>query len=229
MVDTSGKVTAVGAGTATITATAVDGSEKYDTCTVTVTKTSVTGVTLDQTSLTLTEGDSETLTATVEPSNATNKNVTWSSSDPNVATVENGVVTAVGAGTATITVTTEDGGKTATCTVTVERPYVPPANPNYRIDVTTTAGGTVDKDPAAAKAGETVTLTPTPEEGYEVGEVTVTDRFGDAVEVIENANGTYTFTMPNGQVKVEVTFVEAAPEPLPFTDVAEGDWFHDAV
>ena len=227
-VDTSGKVTAVGAGTATITATAADGSEKYDTCTVTVTQ-PVTGVTLDKPSMTLTEGDSETLTATVEPSNATNKNVTWSSSDPSVATVANGVVTAVGAGTATITVTTEDGGKTAICTVTVERPYVPPANPNYRIDVTTTEGGTVDKDPAAAKAGETVSLTPTPDAGYEVADVTVTDRFGDAVAVTENPDGTYTFTMPNGQVKVEVTFVEAAPEPLPFTDVKEGDWFHDAV
>ncbi len=114
--------------------------------------------------------------------------------------------------------------------VTVEvTQYTPPANPNYRIDVTTTEGGTVDKDPAAAKAGETVTLTPTPDAGYEVADVTVTDRFGDAVEVTENADGTYTFTMPNGQVRVEVTFVEAAPEPLPFTDVNEGDWFHDAV
>ena len=109
------------------------------------------------------------------------------------------------------------------------RPYIPPANPNYRVDVTTTAGGTVTKDPAAAKAGETVTLTPAPDAGYEVGEVTVTDRFGDTVEVTENADGTYTFTMPNGQVKVEVTFVESQPEPLPFTDVKEGDWFHDAV
>ncbi len=223
-----GKVTAVGIGSTTIKATAQDGSGKYATCEVTVTQ-PVTGVTLDQTSLTLTEGDSETLSATVEPSNATNQNVTWSSSDPSVATVANGVVTAVGAGTATITVTTEDGDFTATCEVTVERPYVPPANPNYRIDVTTTEGGTVAKDPAAAKAGETVTLTPTPEEGYEVGEVTVTDRFGDAVEVTENADGTYTFTMPNGQVKVAVTFVEMEAEPLPFTDVKEGDWFHDAV
>ena len=166
----------------------------------------------------------------MQPSNATNQNVTWSSDKPDVATVDAaGKVTAVGAGTATITVTTEDGNKTATCTVTVTRPYIPPANPNYRVDVTTTAGGTVTKDPAAAKAGETVTLTPTPDAGYEVGEVTVTDRFGNAVAVTENADGTYTFTMPSGQVRVEVTFVEATPEPLPFTDVKEGDWFHDAV
>ncbi len=227
----NGVVTAVGAGTATITATAADGSGKSDTCTVTVTQTPVTGVTLDQTSLTLTEGETGNLIATVQPENATNKNVTWESSDTSVATVdENGVVTAVGAGTATITVKTQDGDFTATCTVTVERPYTPPpANPNYRIDVTTTEGGTVTKDPAAAKAGETVTLTPAPEEGYEVGEVIVTDRFGDTVEVTANPDSTYTFTMPSGQVRVEVTFVEATPEPLPFADVAEGDWFHDAV
>ena len=125
------------------------------------------------------------------------------------------------------------GGLAGSGTVTgnsVEWPYTPPpANPNYRIDVTATEGGTVTKDPAAAKAGETVTLTPAPEEGYEVGDVTVTDRFGDAVEVTENPDGTYTFTMPNGQVSVNVTFVEVQTEPLPFTDVNEGDWFHDAV
>ena len=190
----------------------------------------VTGVSLTPASLSLFTGDTATLTATVQPSNATNQNVTWSSDKPDVATVDAaGKVTAVGAGTATITVTIEDGNKTATCTVTVTRPYIPPANPNYRVDVTTTAGGTVTKDPAAAKAGETVTLTPTPDAGYEVGEVTVTDRFGNAVAVTENADGTYTFTMPSGQVRVEVTFVEATPEPLPFTDVKEGDWFHDAV
>lgn len=84
----------------------------------------VTGVTLDKTALTLTEGGSSKLTATVNPSNANNKNVTWVSSNTAVATVDsNGNVTAVKAGTATITVTTVDGGYTATCQVTVnEKP-----------------------------------------------------------------------------------------------------------
>ena len=222
-------ITATGTGTTTIKATVGGKSAE---CTVTVNAAAtvhVTSVSLDKANLELTEGETAQLTATVLPDNATNKNVTWSSDNPSVATVNNGVVSAVSEGTATITVTTEDGNKTATCAVTVTRPYIPPANPNYRVDVTTTAGGTVTKDPAAAKAGETVTLTPTPDAGYEVGDVTVTDRFGNAVEVTENADGTYTFTMPNGQVKVAVTFVEVQPEPLPFTDVAEGDWFHDAV
>ena len=196
------------------------------TLTVTAATVSVTGVSLDKTELSLTVGDTETLTATVAPDNATNQAVTWTSSDPSVATVDAaGKVTAVGAGTATITVTTADGSFTATCTVTV-RPEIPPANPNYRITVEATQGGTVTADPTAAKAGATVTLTPAPDAGYQVGSVAVTDRFGDAVAVTEQADGTYTFTMPNGQVTVTVTFAEA---PLPFPDVTEGDWFYDAV
>ena len=82
---------------------------------------SVTGVTLNKTSLTLNKGASETLTATVSPSNATNKSVTWSSSNTSVATVDsNGKVTAVSAGSTAVTVKTNDGGKTATCAVTVK-------------------------------------------------------------------------------------------------------------
>ena len=79
----------------------------------------VTGVTLDKTALELFTGGTGTLTATVEPDDATNKNVTWQSDSADVATVQNGTVTAVGAGETTIRVTTEDGGKTATCKVTV--------------------------------------------------------------------------------------------------------------
>ncbi|HJB02907.1 MAG TPA: S-layer homology domain-containing protein, partial [Candidatus Evtepia excrementipullorum] len=158
--------------------------------------------------------------------NATNKAVTWTSSNPSVATVENGVVTAAARGTAVITATAADGsGASASCTVTVSS-YLPPANPNYRITLEATQGGTVTADPTAAKAGTTVTLTPVPDRGYQVGTVAVTDRFGEPVAVTENADGTYTFTMPNGQVTVTVTFEQA---PLPFHDVAEGDWFYDAV
>ena len=81
----------------------------------------VTGVSVSPTSLSMTVGDAaQSLTATVSPSNATDKSVTWSSSKTSVATVSNGVVSAVGAGTAVITVTTNDGGFTATCNVTVE-------------------------------------------------------------------------------------------------------------
>ena len=79
-------------------------------------------VTLDKSSLELVVDNTATLTATVAPNNATDKTVTWTSSDDTVATVENGVVTGVKAGTATITATTSNG-KTATCTVTVKSEY----------------------------------------------------------------------------------------------------------
>ncbi len=116
----NGKVTAVKAGSATITVTTEDGG-KTATCEVTVNAKvyPVTGVSLDKTSHEMTEGDEVTLIATINPSNATNKNVSWKSSNTSVATVSNGKVTAVKSGTAIITVTTEDGGKTATCEVTV--------------------------------------------------------------------------------------------------------------
>ena len=226
-----GTVTAVAPGTATITVTTADGGETA-TCVVTVTAATVpvTGVTLSQTQASLYYNrtpNTLALTATVAPDNATNQAVTWTSSDSTVATVDqNGVVTAVACGTAVITAAAADGsGASASCTVTVSS-YLPPANPNYRITVEATQGGAVTADPTAAKAGATVTLTPVPDRGYQVGAVAVTDRFGDAVAVTEQADGTYTFTMPNGQVTVTVTFEET---PLPFTDVTEGDWFYDAV
>jgi len=89
---------------------------------VTNTTVDVTGVSLDQTSISLNKGSSSNLSATVLPTNADNKAVTWSSNNTAVATVSNGVVTANGAGSAIITVTTVDGSKTATCTVTVTEP-----------------------------------------------------------------------------------------------------------
>jgi len=86
----------------------------------------VTGVTLNQYEAQMTVGgETLTLTATVAPDGATDKSVTWSTSDGNVATVDNGVVTAVAAGNATITVTTTDGEFTATCAVTVAAPIPP--------------------------------------------------------------------------------------------------------
>jgi uncharacterized protein YjdB len=117
----SGVVSGVSEGTATITVTTIDGN-KTATCVVTVRDDTVdvTGVTLNKTTLVFYVGGTEALAATVAPSNATNKIVSWSSSASSVATVSSsGVVTAVGAGNATITVTTVDGSKTATCSVTV--------------------------------------------------------------------------------------------------------------
>ncbi len=125
-VNESGVVTAVSRGTATITAKTTDGGYT-DTCDITVEQ-RVTGVSVSPTNSTLVLGDSDTsndsisLTATVSPSNANNQDITWKSSDPSVATVdESGVVTAQKAGTATITATSVDGGFEDTCSVTVEQ------------------------------------------------------------------------------------------------------------
>ena len=79
----------------------------------------VSAVAVSPTTATIKVGESTTLSATITPSDATDKTVTWSTSDEKVATVDAGKITAVAEGSATITVTTKDGGKTATCTVTV--------------------------------------------------------------------------------------------------------------
>ena len=118
-VDSNGNVSAIKDGTVVITATTEDGGKKA-TCSVTVNPIAVTGVSLNKTSMSMTAGDTQTLTATITPSNATDKSVTWSSNNTSVATVSSsGVVTAKAAGMATITVTTNDGAKTASCSVSV--------------------------------------------------------------------------------------------------------------
>lgn len=118
-VDEDGKVKAVAAGTAKITVTA-DNNGETATCTVRVSKVGVTGITLNASSGSLKKGEKATLTATVAPSDATNKGVIWSTSNDKVATVANGVVTAVGQGTAVITATSADNAAAAaTYNVTV--------------------------------------------------------------------------------------------------------------
>ena len=116
---------------------------------------SVTGVKLDTDKLDLFTGESETLIATVEPANATNQDVTWSSNNNAVATVENGTVTAVKEGEATITVTTDDGGKTATCAVKVTDPVY-----SMTTDLATLDFGSVYTG-YAQPAAQTVTITNT--------------------------------------------------------------------
>ena len=146
---TNGLVKAVAPGNATITATAenVSGSA---TVTVKAKIIQVTGVSLNKTSLTLTEGETETLNATVAPDNASDKSVTWSSSNASIAKVDaTGKVTAVSAGTATITVKTTDGGKTANCAVTVNQKVI------------SVTGVSLDKTELELFKGESITLTAT--------------------------------------------------------------------
>ena len=123
-VDQTGKVTALAPGSATVTVTSNDGGFS-DSCSISVTEEAATtvpvsGIEISDTALSLEEGDEVLLTAAVMPDNATDKSVTWASSDETVARVDgNGNVSAVRAGTATITVTSTDGGFSASCNVTV--------------------------------------------------------------------------------------------------------------
>ena len=144
----NGTVKAVAAGTATITAKTSNG--KTATCKVTVKNpvVAVTGIKLNKTSITIEKGKSEKLMATISPNNSTNKSVTWTSSDTKVATVSNGTVKAVAAGTATITAKTSNG-KTATCKVTVKNPVV------------AVTGIKLNKTSINLEKGKTTTLTAT--------------------------------------------------------------------
>jgi uncharacterized protein YjdB len=130
-VNASGVVSGVSAGTATITVRTQDGGfTATSAITVTSTNVPVTGVTVSPTSASIGVGATRALTATVSPSNATNKNVTWTTSNAAVATVNaSGVVTGVAAGSATITVRTQDGGFTATSAITVTSTPTPCSNP----------------------------------------------------------------------------------------------------
>ena len=113
-------------------------------------------------------------------------------------------------------------------TLTAEWDYiVTPGDPTYRPIIDEPENGGVTTSPSRPKAGDTVTVNPEPDEGYEVDEIIVTDKDGSPVEVTRNPDGSYSFTQPEGAVTIEVTFRPASG--LPFTDVAEGDWFHDYV
>ena len=150
-VNDEGKVTAIKAGTAVITVTTEDGNKTAE-CSITVTSKvyPVESVSLDRTEYEMTEGDTATLVATIKPDNATNKNVSWSSSDESIATVsDEGMVTAIKAGTAVITVTTEDGGKTAGCSITV----IPKVYPVESVSL--------DKTGAELNVGDMIMLTAT--------------------------------------------------------------------
>lgn len=148
----NGLVLAKSAGTATITCRAADGSGKYATCKVSVESATVyvTNVTLNKTSASLYVGEITQLNATVSPSSAVNKSVSWISDDTSVATVSStGLVTAKSAGTATITCKAKDGsGKQATCNISVKENVKPTAI-------------TLSASKASLTEGETLQLTAT--------------------------------------------------------------------
>ena len=194
----------------------------------------VTNVTLDKATLSMKVGESDTLTATVTPTNATNQAVTWTSSNEAVATVTNGTVNAVGVGTATITVTTTDGSYTASCTVTVTRASSSSGSHTTYYPVNTPAkseDGSVVVSPKSASKGSAVTVTVTPESGYQVSSVQAVDKDGKKLTLTDKGDGKYTFVMPGSKVEVSASFaqVQKPEEPSPYRDVSKDSYYYDAV
>lgn len=110
-------------------------------------------------------------------------------------------------------------------TVTASWQYVPPTTYPPTAEQPE-KGGTVEINPSSPSKGQWVTITPNPDLGFEVDEVTVTDSSGNKVDVINNEDGTYKFCQPGSRVTISVTFVRKS---LPFADVEEGAWYYDAV
>lgn len=185
---------------------------------------------------------------------------TYSSNDTSIATVDgNGLVEGVNRGSTTINIIANESDdytlttSHAAFTLNVTRSSNgedssssssgggggSSSSSGYSVSTSSSDNGsfTVDKD--RASSGSTVTITANPDEGYEVGKVTVTDADGNEITVRDKGNNQYTFTMPSSRVTIDVEFVESetteeVTEPseettMPFTDVDENDWFYDAV
>ena len=181
-VDANGKVTGVKAGEATITVTTEDGG-KTATCKVTVKPNLVSEITLA--ALAIYVGESKAITATVKPDDATNKALTWTSSDETVATVDaTGKVTGKKIGTATITATAQDGsGVSGSCTVTVlshvKKVTVTPANLTLGQNKSYTLKATVEVFGSGTDTGVTWTSSDTTIATVDAtGKVTATDKVG---------------------------------------------------
>lgn len=208
-VDTNGKITARTYGVAIIKVTTADG--KYSaTCTVTVQKpvVRVTGITLNKTALTLEKDATEQLIAGVQPASADNSEVTWSSSDTNIVKVsENGMLTAVGYGTATITATTVDGAYTKKCIVTVPQP----------VNVT---GIEISAETLTVKQGRTIPITVSvlPADAtnanytHTISDETIIEFTGEGIKGLKAGEATITFATEEGEFTATCTVTVEAVE-----------------
>ncbi len=217
-VSESGLVTAIGEGTATITVTTEDGSFTA-TCTVTVTPLPTYTVRVNGSYAEVTGAGSylEGASVTVSAGERTGYRFAgW--------TAEGITLTDANAETVTFNMPDNDVALTAAWDRTSN-----PGNPTYKPIVEEPENGGVTTTPTRPEAGDTVTVNPEPDEGYEVDEIIVTDEDGNAVEVTRNPDGSYSFTQPEGAVTIEITFRPVGESGLPFTDVTEGDWFYGCV
>ncbi len=227
-----GVVTGVKAGEVTITAKAGD---KSATCTVTVTAKqstedpedpiAVEGITLDKTTATVEEGATVTLTATVTPGNATDKTVTWSTSNEAIATVSGGVVTGVKAGE--VTITAKAGDKSATCTVTVTAAATEP-------EVVPVTGVTLSQTAVTLDIDQSITLTATvaPENATNKAvrwasdktDVATVDANGKVTAVAAGTANITVTTADGGKTATCTVTVNPATDPDPDPPVHEHTW-----
>lgn len=128
------------------------------------------------------------------------------------------------------TLTIKQGGTLTGGGTVTARPHSSSGDsePTYAPSLDVGNGGTVKVDPRTPEAGEEVTLTVTPDEGYEAEQVSVTDRDGDPVDVTEHRDGTYTFEQPRGRVTIADTFRQVS-RGVPFADMPESYWAYDAI
>ena len=227
-VDESGKVTAVAPGEATITVTTEDGS-KTATCTVIVH--TATTITTQPQSVSVTEGQSATFSVAASGDNLRyqwqiNSGNGWSAiTDATDASYTIDRTTTAMSGNQYRCIVTGDGGETTSSAATLMVcPYDPPYTGKYSYEIVSDVGenGTIDVDRYATE-GDQVTITVSPDEAYLLDDLTVTSG-GKDVALTDNGDGTYTFTMPSGDVAITATFAEDPnwedPE-APSTDVSE--------
>ena len=234
-VTSDGVVTAKAAGTAVITAKTDDGG-KTATCNVTVTYTpdpggevSVTQVTISPTSVNMSVGDTKQFSVKIDPANATNQEVSWSSSDPSVASIDSkGLVTAKAEGKATITVTANDGGVSSKATVTVNNKTVPvtgvsvsPASLSMEIGESKALSVTVSPSDATDKT-YTVTSDNTGVVDIDNGNNIVAKGAGTANVLITTSDGGFTAKCVVTVNKPQMT-ISVEPSSLAFGDVNVGE------
>lgn len=236
-VDNSGTLNAVSVGTSVITVTSEDGG-KTDTCIISVSEEEVvaTSVTLNKSELSLTVGESETLIASITPSNAINTGFYWTSSHESVVKVDEfGEVMAVSNGFSTISVTTKDGVLTETCAVTVNLVTTEYENSIVTESIGAGSGGSIELSDIFATIGTKITIYPVIYEGFRLDSIKVTAESGEAVLVLSSGSD-YFFLQPESNTTVVAKFVSETSEntsPNPstneFLDVQNTDWFYETV
>ena len=248
-VDSDGHVTIVGAGEATITATAAetkDYASASASYTLTVAQAKLTITAKDQSayigdkvpelgadSYTVTglvKGESLTTALTILPT-VRYVDENGQKVEPDMKKAGETVIRASGAaasgnyvivaftdGKLTVSARPSSGGGGGSST------------PSYPVSTPSKGGnGSVSSNAKNAASGSTVTITVKPDSGYQLETLAVTDHRGNALKLTDQGNGTYTFTMPSGQVDVKATFTQAADETSPFDDVSKDDYYYDAV